>query len=733
MKSILPSLFYLVILSLISQISFAKNSTGPSGDVLQRNCVSIAEAYSSNLTVHTSASIVDTSTLDRYRYRDATININKGMTGTFCTETWDLGSINNEGHIDFEFRITNDVGHTLTSFGSYTDFDGSGRDNNWDINELGQCAAQGGYGVYLEALEEDDGPLTSTCGPLEVDNDDVASIIFVPEITEDEPIEHDTYRVNLSLLSSSFDGLRYGNNIFDLGDLVNKPIAEIIRRADMIAQQSELQGKIKVILPEETIGNKEITLIDTQNGTLPVNFLEPTLYSFTFSVPKGTNISDKITIECNITELDTINDDTICNGTYSYPYLNSTMFSTLTDISNAVSQQLNINKDANSIDTVVQLANFLGYEKLFRNNEPGKNLLEVINLTVDFIKESGSIVDILLNPTELDRYLKSVSGIYILNANITKIQSNIFTPNNNHLNLTWHVDYNGFAKEGQVGQAGAEIYGQLYYMPEAIGVNILELVPESINIPSDVKYLLKGLEIPFYLGDAIPVFNLDRRTAKDSGFGILHGMARSLESRINSKGNGAYFVNIWERDGDTTLDVDDCIGKGNAFGLDNKVESISVASSCDWLSDLDEDNKVNLNSSTNKDGDFNSGDIYIIEGVLKFTHHDGAGDQFEAYGDVNLTVNGQTIFNTTLKENETTNNNDVYQSIPFLSTIKSNSSPVFDLDIKIYELDTANNDDIINQYIPDLPYDIGVKKTLYLKGDNGGLLEYKVSKVRRKR
>ncbi|MEI8672749.1 hypothetical protein P4S52_13590 [Vibrio sp. SA48] len=114
----------------------------------------------------------------------------------FCSDKWDLNSIYDEGYVDFSFNVKNNTGTTLASFSSYSDFDGTGADNYWDINEKGQCAAQGGYGVYLKAYIADDKPLTFTCGLIEVDDEDGVSIIFVPELPITYCTPHNSYGTN---------------------------------------------------------------------------------------------------------------------------------------------------------------------------------------------------------------------------------------------------------------------------------------------------------------------------------------------------------------------------------------------------------------------------------------------------------------------------------------------------------------------------------------------------------
>lgn len=693
------------------------SKASPWGDVRTKSCVEI-NGDVPNLKAEISAWVEDLRVERRGNiiHKNATVNIPAGSyeRALFCTQPEMLGQIYNEGKVHYSWNILS--GETSTSvnqFKTYASFDGSGPNNDWDINEQGHCSS-----VWLGFKGN------TTCGWLEnIPDEDYVTAYYAPDLSSLNPEvgKTNTYRVNLGMLMASFDGLRYTDGIFDIGDLLNKPIGEIIRRADQVAQQSELVGKISAHLPDGT----EKVLLDTKGEYISVNFLETHLRSFTFSLPKNISVPEKITIECNVTEIDNGNNETICSGTKDY---------LLQEYSDQ--QTLKYNPESRSednvlVDFLVKVFNDLGYEKLYVNNDWG-TIYNVIDKLLSYPAEFWNVSYLVAHPGELDALLKGVSGIYVMNANIEKLDN--YSSVHSLSDIDWRFYTSG------TKNATTELYGQLYYMPSALASDAegfiymatgstIEGLLAIFGVGVDEKLLetIKSFPIPFYWGEAIPIFDVNRQYAADSGYQAAESSLFNTtisHAKLKNGKLGAYFVNMWDRDGEMAVEVDECLAKGNSFGLQNTTDGNLRLDHCNYTNESDQDDYVDVNISLNE-SENNTENEYVIEGELTFTTTDGAGGSFEAYGNISLQNNSHEFYNITLTPGQTAVFDGAKQHIKFSNTFKSNTTPVIVANVDIYESDSGGDDEIIvaNQT---LDVKLGVMQTISL---GGGELTYKVSEA----
>ena len=546
--------------------------------------------------------------------------------------------------------------------------------------------------------------------------------------------EVSTYRVNTGLLFANFDGLRWSPlDITEIRDFFNKPISEIMRKADRMGQQSELKGYMKVILPSQTLGSKEVFLFDTQGKEQSVNFLEPALRSFTFSLPKNEPIPKTIKIECNIREIDgDTPDDAICDGTKEYQLYEI--------ISKKYLKSARVNSgspDDDAINYVADFLNIMGYEKIQSTSE-FKNIKEVMHHLYDnrTIFDHFGIDD--LKP--LNDLIKGVSGIYLINANIENITNKSSGEILKYEKHYWSHEQDGFRKnnnvKGDVISNGSELYGQVYAMPEAIVVNLTELIPAGqMMIPETLVKILKQIDIPFIKGPAYPIFDMDYLSSSNADLALSNKTARLFDFELpGDNKNVVYFSNLWDRDGNSALDVDDCIARGNGFGFD-QMPRIAIGQSvklsrCDWHTDGNSVSILNLNLIPTE-VDTRGKEIYEIEGTLQFTHNDGAGTHFEPYGAVTLNTMGNThsIFNETADKMSVANGK--YYSLPFKMTVAANQIPPLQIIGAIAESDSGSDDTIALTVTPIIP-DLGKEYEFTYNGDGHAKLKIKVIRASRK-
>lgn len=138
---------------------------GPNGHAAQKACIKLAQATYENISVDIHQNIADSGPVAS---TNETLSLPAGSTGEICGNNIVSGDIWANGSVDVSWKITNSSGDIIKSFSTSSTFNGQGANNDWDINEKGQCAANGQSqnGVYLTANGKE------SCGPLEDISDD---------------------------------------------------------------------------------------------------------------------------------------------------------------------------------------------------------------------------------------------------------------------------------------------------------------------------------------------------------------------------------------------------------------------------------------------------------------------------------------------------------------------------------------------------------------------------------
>lgn len=562
-----------------------------------------------------------------------------------------------------------------------------------------------------------------------------------------------TYRINTGMLFASFDGLRYTpESLFKLFDFVSKAsIGEIIRKGDMIGQQSELKGYAKVILPANVVGaEKEIYLFNSNGKEQSVNFLETGLKSFTFQLPDNVEMPSEIEIECNISEVEDIGtDDLICKGRSKYKLV---PLSDPTRVGNRTKAEPSPEENINALMEVMQ---YMGYEKL----SSGDGYANIKDVAMQIYRNRDLFDTFGLDwGVRLNELIKGVSGIYLIGAGIEKVSGSesLKTPDKiNKSQDTIIINNDGFRanKDGNFSikeadlnnknasqdnstppiSPGAELYGQLYAMPDAKLVTMADLgvaqIIDHLGLSS-----LKDLKIPLLAGPAYPIFDSTSQQTYNSGLGFEGFMFNSFD-RKNDKEKVLYFSNLWDQDHtfQGNMDVDDCLAKGDTFGFDELEPSSPLKPKMLGICEWDEGsgnsviiyNRAEINSQELKAGE----KLYEIEGSISVTHDDGAGTQFEPYGNISIFTNNiKSGVYIGSRDAIHVNNNSMF-TVPFRIRVAAAEPPHIWLTGTVMESDNGTDDVIAN-----LNSDWGVLSTgnfveKRFKGDGHAIVKIKVSEV----
>ncbi|GEM76759.1 hypothetical protein [Vibrio sagamiensis] len=176
---------------------------GPNGYAHQIPCVKITEPFYKDLKVRVKQYIDDSGideTTDEFFY------INSGTTGSFCGTQID-GKIWVNGWVGVSWDLTDTAGKSYANFSTRSHFNGEGGNNDWDIEENGQCAAVEGNGVYLEYGS------TKSCSKLKnVPDSAVVKAMFVPNLKDDLP--------DYGYPHYNADAVVEGSQVFKAGDIV---------------------------------------------------------------------------------------------------------------------------------------------------------------------------------------------------------------------------------------------------------------------------------------------------------------------------------------------------------------------------------------------------------------------------------------------------------------------------------------------------------------------------------
>ena len=414
-------------------------------------------------------------------------------------------------------------------------------------------------------------------------------------------------RVRLSgaLLFAVYDGIRV--DVDFLKFFTEMGVGEIIRKADGLFQRSEIKGFIKVHYFEGRSRHDIHTIFERTDYDY-IAFAEPFYFNVEFNINK-TESSRRIEIECNLQEDE---QGTICEGIKEY------YRSVLQD------SEFNLDLNATESDTdtdinpesVAKSLNALGYYKLLKPT-PATNLAETIEcvLALKDMYENFGLITLFF----LKREMTKISGVFLVSLNLeTVVEDTTREGYYRKVKDYWYLF------DGTIGRL-EDPYGQLYILPQASLLSI-----EGINF-----------QLPKIQGPAFPLFDLTRAQRESNDYQEQAETNHEIEIYYKNEYPHSFivFINMWEVDGNTELDVDDCFAKGNALGFDHvMLSNLVTLSACDYLSD-----DIGLSMGQYYDPVVDDASMQELSGTFEFKYtSDDPGDSYEPYGYFNVTADGTT-------------------------------------------------------------------------------------------
>lgn len=164
------------------------------GDIKQKSCIRIVTPPTEDIIVDIYQDIQDydlhTPQTSAVRVTQDTITIPAGSDAKdYCSSRIGYTGYHNST-VGTAFNVFNsDKTKLLDSFYSYSDFDGDGANNNWDLNEFGnkkdsQCNANDDTqrGVHLWSTDKH-GSHQSGCGTIyDIPDENEAHVVFTPSL-----------------------------------------------------------------------------------------------------------------------------------------------------------------------------------------------------------------------------------------------------------------------------------------------------------------------------------------------------------------------------------------------------------------------------------------------------------------------------------------------------------------------------------------------------------------------
>ena len=134
----------LLSMTLIALSSSAVHASGW-GTAKQEACINLLTPIDKEIAVTINQYINDSGIVATTNEK---INLKDGAHGEICGRKKIVHDIYVNGRVGVSWKIE-DSNSTLREFSTESSFNGQGANNDWDIDEKGQCAAYGGKGVYL--------------------------------------------------------------------------------------------------------------------------------------------------------------------------------------------------------------------------------------------------------------------------------------------------------------------------------------------------------------------------------------------------------------------------------------------------------------------------------------------------------------------------------------------------------------------------------------------------------
>ncbi|MDE1336270.1 hypothetical protein [Vibrio aestuarianus] len=306
-------------------------------------------------------------------------------------------------------------------------------------------------------------------------------------------------------------------------------------------------------------------------------------------------------------------------------------------------------------------------------------------------------------------YLDNISGVFMLGASVHKLEDKYLEAENKK--YVTHSGYWDFFNDGYYNEAepsnkdmispGAELFGQLYVMPDSQMITATRLLGTMANqFPDGLVEVLDNITVPYLVGPAIPLYDRSRLKTITSEFHMGGENANGFKTgsfNVN-KDKLMVFATLTDADYDDTLgdvfQVDDCLAKGKIFGFETLDFSASDSAEITRCEFPVPNSYVTIHRTGALEEDISGQAEYELRGELTFNSIDGAGDQIEPYGDIKVLINGISYYpiwsvasgNVGVNENTTVR-------VPFkVQFLSSTDDITIETTNKIMEEDTGDDD-----------------------------------------
>ncbi|WP_339388584.1 hypothetical protein [Vibrio caribbeanicus] len=188
-----------IVFSIILSSPFAQAGIiATYGTATQNACVNLLEPANDDMLVQVKQTIWDTVDV---LTKDSFFIIDKGQSGLHCDSETISDDIYVNGKVIVNWTVKNiHNGTILATFNTASEFNGEGANNDWNIQEKGQCGSEETPGVYLIAEN------THSCGQIiDVPDETTVSAVFVPTL---EKADSSTKLIDVSggLVGSAIEG-----------------------------------------------------------------------------------------------------------------------------------------------------------------------------------------------------------------------------------------------------------------------------------------------------------------------------------------------------------------------------------------------------------------------------------------------------------------------------------------------------------------------------------------------
>lgn len=711
--------------------SFAQQKL-PSGDAAVTGAVYAPAPVDYERYVRVTVDMVDT----RFWQEEVlTIPANTAEGTMIMGEQHRFKDINAEGMITLNYTL---IDHDESSaFGSVRiRFNGQGTMNTYSIQQQESVCDSNTEGKYILYAHN-----RAKCKfEDEIDDDEWVYVFWKPEVSPAVSEEATTYQFNAALLFANFDGLRVGTPPEAYVDLLEHP-EKLYQQGHGYLQNSEISGTIKIRLPENALEeNKVITVYDSSNRPQSQAFMSPQLVSVQFTLPEGDNPPSRLKIECNLNdEVDGILDDlsrpSICNGVEEYAIDNDEHPLKNNDLKYLVDSEMDdetisallsmfpiqdnndlkylvdptIDNNGNIPGVLAALVARSGYHKL-STSDGDRDMEEVIDSILSALGEDWEDMDPVVAAALIYSYLNDASGVFMLGASVHKLEDKYLEAENKK--YVTHSGYWDFFNDGffadpsnkDMISPGAELFGQLYVMPDSQMITATRLIGNIANLlPDDLVEVFDNITVPYLVGPAIPLYDRSRLETRTSEFHMDGENANGFKTgsfNVN-KNKLMVFATLTDADySDSEIDmfeVDDCLAKGKIFGFETLDFSASDSAEITRCEFPQSNSYVTIHRTGALEEPIAGQAEYELRGELTFNTIDGAGDQIEPYGDIYVLINDTRYPIWSVAQGKMAVNENTTFRVPFKVQFLSYSDDItIETKNKIMEEDSGSDDMIGN-------------------------------------